>query len=794
MSTALFSALSLGRFDVTELRKAAMVEGLELTERFDVPHVLADGKTPVPEDLRNTRGRFFRLRNGFRSAGRLLDGILNFGAPSPALPLLFALLPLCAGMSSLFLGVPVVAPLFNLIAVLDLLILFFTVPMMWVVCAFVFGLLLPVAGSAVASQSQVIVGQMTGMSMSAFMPLLYFVAGVVVLSLFHKTRQVAQLALGVAAFFAAVIFIARFLPGPLQSLAFYAAGCALPYVYAQADFRRYVRSLAIQGQQCTLESTGPALDHIRGRQMQAEAAAQDTTKFIPLGRALGVFAAKMDPWATDKGSIFGLTQHDATVHVLVTGRTGSGKTFSIAYPIGKAAIETEKMGLLVMDAKESLPTMFKHFPGFQLLSPDTVTIGLYEGMSPLDIADGYAAVGSKIGNGEQADFWVGSAKEMTRHCLVLLEALIAAEKACGAADADRVWHKTPHDHAGLLARGQQDNPASQEAMKNYFSLIRAHVPQASDPTSLLSDTIAFWESTVPGMPDQTRGGIFQQANLWVSGMLNHEGLRKWTHSETGVKIEEVMTGAKMGLQVPAAKYGSTARVIQSVLKQRFARGILERGETDGKWRETDQCPVTLMVDEAHDLVGKGSLDTTLLPIARSLGCSCVYLTQSLEAFEVALGSSVAAHAFTANFVNRFAFQSTQGTGKWMQAFLGTTLNLRREKKGVGIDFESSAQRIAESPLFDPGQSTAFRRYARKLLRLGAAAVQPLNELPGATDTSETSPLLKHTSALGGQWVEEPLMSDADFDRHTATSYVCVAQVMRGGMRRRDFISTERKAA
>ncbi len=69
--------------------------------------------------------------------------------------------------------------------------------------------------------------------------------------------------------------------------------------------------------------------HIAARAAQADHARKDTTPFLRLGTARGVFTGKPDPYAPDEGLPFGLSVGDLASHLIVFGSTCTGMTSNL---------------------------------------------------------------------------------------------------------------------------------------------------------------------------------------------------------------------------------------------------------------------------------------------------------------------------------------------------------------------------------------------------------------------------------------------------------------------------------
>lgn len=83
---------------LTGLADHATAHAHTIVDRWDVPHeVKVDGKTvPVPTDLDDRTPRMWGLADGRRITSLLTLDELGTGGPSPAIPLVLALIPLGA--------------------------------------------------------------------------------------------------------------------------------------------------------------------------------------------------------------------------------------------------------------------------------------------------------------------------------------------------------------------------------------------------------------------------------------------------------------------------------------------------------------------------------------------------------------------------------------------------------------------------------------------------------------------------------------------------------------------------
>jgi hypothetical protein len=606
--------------------------------------------------------------------------------------------------------------------------------------------------------------------------------------------------------------LARLSPA-LAGAVWWIIACGLPLAFSFA--RWYTRNLALahQGNVATIASSLPlATTHIKARSDQSARAGQDTTPFVRLGTARGVFTAKLDPYAPDELLPFGLTIDDLSTHLLVFGATGKLKTTSIMRPVGarylgwspewsaKKAEEREKLksagGLVVLDAKGPLTKDFVGVPGYVLIEPGKVALGLIEGLSPSEIVLAFQTVNVPRGSKDSgtSKFFTSSAGIMLFHICVFLEALVGIEKRLEHEHGQkRKWSWTLSDVVAMGARVQGLNEESRQKVGEYKDKVKAHREDAEE-RGLLNDAITYLTFILPGMDAETRANIWGTLQSWLTPVMQNEHLRPWADVETGFNVDCVFHGGAIGVCTPSSMYGVGGPLIQALVKQRLFAHIRRRGMYEEGWRkETDETVVLILADEAHELVGEE--DREILPIARSLGCYCCFATQNVEGYINRLGGVHEAHAFLDNFQSFVAFASSPDTGRWVQARLGQTTSLVPQAGGGHMAYDANLRVASEGALND--RSHEGSRLFRMLARQGAGGTALLHSKArgfgrrGSADDLATDRLALNTSAIVNAEIKvQPLLLDSEWDAYTAEQGCAIAQVQRGGVRRRDVIRTE----
>ncbi len=784
---------------IDRLMAQARAHAQRVCERWDVPR----GKDVKP-DLRDVRGRYMLTRDGFRVSGLLLDSEMQQGSDSPAVPLLLSALPVLAALyplATMFgLGGQVLLAL--AISATSLLIAS-AVGVVVTLAALAFGVVLPILGGV-----SPLYGAAAGLLPAAF------VAPVLLLGTaggFFSRNPMWHVASIVVAVLAVVggadLVLARFSPG-LAGAIWWAIACAVPLGFAFSRWLARDLALVNQGNRATIASVAPLTHaHIDARASQVERAGSDTSTFLQLGVTRGIFTGKQDPYSPDEGLVFGLSVADAETHIAVFGSTGSGKTTGILKPLAASYLgwSTDASrqladdavnelvaagGLVILDGKGSLAGDFRGLKDYLLVEPGKVELGLIEGLEPTDVVLAFQTVNQPKSESGSGKFFTTAASEMLRHFAVFLRALVDVEIAAVGRDGKRAWHWTLHDLHSLGLRAQRGNKATSDKMDAYLDTVQEHHPDGKAVVGVVGDAIEYLKVSMPGMDGETRDNIWQTLLGWITPATSHPALLPWAHVEFGVSLDRVFFGGAIGINTPRFTYGIGGTLIQALVKQRLMTKIRKRSGYD--WKAAGETSVMFLIDEAQEIVG--AEDREMLPVARSLGAICVYATQNIENYIVRLGGLHEANGFLDCFQSFFSYKSSPATAQWVQQRLGQTVSLVPLTSGGHVAYEQNARLAAESPMNDPNHEGA--RLFRLLSRQGAGGTSVLHRGKGLMrhGSAEGLSLDKLALTTGGatnaEFKMQPLLLDSEFDAYTAEKFCCVAQVQRGGVRRRDVIRTK----
>jgi len=797
--------LKLGQLlPMGRLGSEALAEANSLLERWDVPHEI--NGVPVSKDIDNRTPRWWRTRDGHRLAGRITLNEIALGAPSPATPVLIGLIPLIAMVTTIFtmlIGWPAGVIGFSAIAFLTY-VLAVSEGKATAGTVFVVGGVIPFAGTLLTSTGGIlatvssVVGSLPHSSMP--LPLLLILVGLVMVPL--VVGLVALIATGsLDKARVAILYTGGFLllnalamvvmPLWAQPSVWFFAGAGLPWAWSHLDWNHYIDRLVVQDMNAQAESTQSAGDaHIEARKIQAEAVMRDTSAVFEIGVATGAFDAKMDGYAPDQGSPLCISANDCTMHFSVTGTTGTWKSSFIRGFITQWVL-SKSGGMLVLDEKD-LPGELRGLKGYTLIEPG-VTFAPLEGLDPTETTNAIFGVSDKKPKSGSAEYFETSSKTMWLNGAVLVQALVDLEiqtlLAEGKPETLRRLEYTIACIRDIIDRGVRMDK-SMVAMLDHL-IERDYKRKSKGEQHMLNASIEYWRNTVPGMDAETRSNVHSNLMTKLDPLVSHPGLVSFAYTEksVGFNLGDICHDGLFGVNLPYHLYGVGGLVISSLTKERVYKLMRERGARD--WVGAGEKLVAIIVDEAAGLVSE--TDVGFLKVARGYGACCMFAVQNMDAYVHKLGSQAAAETFIDNFRSSICMASTAYTYGVLSNKLGHTRKPVWSGPKTAVNFKRSLRMLAESALLDPNHPGARRM--RTLLQRGAGIFKEEGKTNAgyvgnsnySHDHSSVDAVLTMNPIEHVEWKEVPLLEKSDWDSYLATPGVAVAQVMRGGVRRRDII-------
>ncbi len=495
--------------------------------------------------------------------------------------------------------------------------------------------------------------------------------------------------------------------------------------------------------------------------VQIERASNDDSIFIKLGKSTGISFARKDPFApSEAGMDFGLSVNDLSTHMLILGKSGSGKTAGVSRPlaltISKALRENkgQKLGGIILDGKGLLGRqLYGIFPDYQLLSPENHKFNLIHNLTAPDVGDVFFdRFGSE--SGESSEWHQGAAIMISHAASVVL----ASEKG------------TDKQKWNLVS---VYNMLFDEAK-------RKQVLNATPPSLDLSDTeraaMMYWAKEFPAMPEKARGSLLKIVGTWFSSLMNRDGLREWLDCDgPGVEVEAVCQGAWIGMDLPEHKYGRAGALIQEFAMRRLVRRTKQRGE-DLTYPET---PYLMFVEECQLLLTK-DIAVDWISIARGLGCYMYMSTQSPDALEDVV-SEVGMRQMNANIDHMIAFWSrTELADHMISKRMGNTYL-------SGVDFWDDTHRYFNNAA-DAYSQTALQKFGKRMSSRLTTEDAEIANLATSLDAESTA--ISNKQNFDPESCTRRIYSPNEIQNLLSKKFVAMASIHRGGVPRRDIIELD----
>lgn len=747
-----------GLMPLDRMRREAMAETNAVSRRPDVPH----GKDTTP-DLDDVEGRFELTPEGYRVTGRLLVDDMLHGSYTPVAPAWLALMPM-----ALLLSVTL-------------------------------GLFSPMLAGLVLLAYAVATIRLVGF---------WFLLGFAVIS--SIASAVVYFGLGKLSSLTSVMGGAA-LAGPLQqaSGAFFSflgllIPATAPLIYVMIKAYGRARALNAQGKEANAASQGKlSRVHVQARAKQAAMALKDTSMFIPYGTSLGVATAKRDGFAPDKGKVMGQTVNDLGLHLMIFGRSGSGKTSTM---LGRGlhsllSYQDERVGALVLDNKGSLPYEVNGIrDDYKVLSPEDSDIGLLEGLNGEERAAAFLAVVAEEAKGDNA-YWINNGSTFARHAFVFHKALADWDKeayqrnleAFNAYTEDEINAMPEDQRPTVPERTWADNfydvmtvldmsvaPVEEGQSLNLIGQLAEEMMDAYPPAQgpgLLRDACTYFSRTLPGMDEKTRSNIKSQVDSWFAPLKSSSLLYRWVMCESGEDVSAVTRGAAYGLNTPEHRYKRAGLIAANMVKERVYSVVRNRPDMRSWTPEMGWTRLALVIDECQETISKS--EDRMFAVARSKGLMGLFAAQSVDALYEKMGEK-SALAFLGNISSWSMFKATELTMKWAQARLGMTETVAYTAPTKGIDYNYSSALALTSPQYDPSHPQA--RLMKGFTRGGGFGFKSMFKRSGLFADNEKNAIVSVVERK-----VEPLFDLAEIDTYLQNPFVCLMELNRGGVRRRDFV-------
>lgn len=197
-----------------------------------------------------------------------------------------------------------------------------------------------------------------------------------------------------------------------------------------------------------------------------------------------------------------------------------------------------------------------------------------------------------------------------------------------------------------------------------LALIGNHPDFGVEGTLLTDAALSFAE--LQENDGDTLKNVMASVTAWFAPFFQNKLLRRWCDSETSdIDVTQILWGARIGICLPEAAFPTAGAMMSKFLKAVFYKAIQNRGD---KWESAGMSKVFFIVDEVQKLIDQS--DLAMLPIARSLGLSCIFATQNIDSYFAELGSKDKALALMDSFRSIICFQSTAPTYEYIKDRIG----------------------------------------------------------------------------------------------------------------------------
>lgn len=748
-------------------REDAQSEADFIYQRWDAPQgneikdknnkVLRDENgekiTDCPEDLRDKKPRLFGSEQGYNISGRVLLNDFVYGSDSPVIPLLVLWYPLV----NYFLGG-----------------------------------LFPITTNILAVFYILMISKIIDIRSYASWIILSGVFGSVILNLVNEGINFKNAYMGTNTSSIPVYLINMFhyiLPGIVA--------------YLWTVRKRKTRALFLDQQANSVNAEDrydELSSHLEARQMQYEKAKKEQNegvKFVQTAIAKGITTEYLDGYSPDKGLPFGQTVNDWKTHILTIGETGCGKTELIKHH-ATGAIEAG-LGVAVFDGKgqlgKELWSVYKDY-NFDLIEPGYCDFAIID-LPPEQLAFTIAEVSEsgKDNGGQQNPFFTNSGRKFLLSACMILEHAVELEKMQLAKEYGfDSWELLEEDYElnskELPDRDFKKTAASLNKICNKLSDINFMYGEngnsgiiqwlsdhpASKKEGMLTEAFDYIKS-ISSMSPETFANIKSTVDAWLAPFFSNKLISEtWCQQEKGVSITGALYGRGIGVCCPPSKYSDAGNLCTQLIKAQLANAIKNR-PSDWEKNNSGMKQMLMIIDEAQSVITK-NVEGEIIPIARSLGCAFLIATQSVDEFYSRLGKD-AALALLNNFLSFYIYRSSDETKQWTSKKLGSIKKAKFEPKLQGVPFIAAAKHLLARPNFDRNNPSI--RDFDEIKRISERRKTYLN----AHDEEAT---IINNSGIGDFKIEiEPLLTEFDLSVHLSTPYTAMAQVMRGGVWRRDIV-------
>jgi hypothetical protein len=372
-----------------------------------------------------------------------------------------------------------------------------------------------------------------------------------------------------------------------------------------------------------------------------------------VGEATGKLCELSSKTGIVHGAQVTLDLRDATKGISVLGGSGSGKTLRLISPLVLQSADLGCGGLIVDIKGDYKDTVMRiaRITGrtIRTIGIDAEGINLIAGLSPDTASAFLEACFVKQGQaGGDNAVWTHLAVERSQKALSILA-------------------HVPGEYTLRSLYRFFFDPEFREACIAKAKVLVAFPDACADPIAAeqLVNALDYQQNVVANTEHRQQSSINLTLETVLSKFIDPILSRAFAASD-GADLSTILDGDLFLVHVPEETYASASRTIYLMIKQRFQTLCRTRTKMAPGFRRDN--PIVFIADEFHKIVSSG--DAEFHDTCRSLNVVSIIASQSIEAYESAIGDEVRTRALLANFAQTFAFRSTQATMNYVGGLCG----------------------------------------------------------------------------------------------------------------------------
>ena len=424
-------------------------------------------------------------------------------------------------------------------------------------------------------------------------------------------------------------------------------------------------------------------------------------------------------------------------------------------------------GIFMMDGKGFLALDCAKYLD-SVIDENVPNMNILEGLTPERIADLFkslnAPAGGETGNSK---FFTDSARNFIFIAAVFQEAMVAQGLA-------------KNNLSTLLQIVTQLALKPKEGEQhNLIALIKGHEDFGVEATLLTDAALSF--ADIQNNDGETLKNIMTSVTAWFAPFFQNKALRKWCDSETSdIDVTKILWGQRIGVCLPEATFPTAGAMVCKFLKAKLFKAIQMRGD---RWEKAGMSKVFFIADEVQRIVDQS--DLAMLPIARSLGLSCVFATQNIDSYYAELTKEKTL-AMIDSFASIISFKSSEQTYEYIQGRIGKDRVWVEQIQTGMISYGLSNKLNMASPMFDPNNQ--YRGWM-KHFSMGAIKKFFKRSTVGTLQGEGKAGLGERYATM--QLSDQPIhiLQEKDIQIVMTKKFHAIAMLSRGGAPRRDIIQT-----